>query len=80
MQRRIGSLCGIEILADAACLYGIPENNRSDHGPEMIAEALRTWIAKTVSRLQFINPDFPWDSSSRKSFNESSNTSAGAKK
>lgn len=40
--RRINSLSVNEALADAMCLYGIPENIHWDNRPEMVSKATRT--------------------------------------
>ena len=40
VERRLGSLQGIEVLADVMLERGIPEHIRSDNGPEFIAKEL----------------------------------------
>ena len=60
VARRINSLGVIEALTDAMCLHGIPDNIRCDKGPEMIAKALRKWVAKAGSQIQYIAPGSPW--------------------
>jgi len=37
----------IEARADVMCLHASPEHNRRDNGPELIAKALRRWVAQT---------------------------------
>ena len=69
MARRINSLGVIEALADAMCLHGIPDNIRCDKGPEMIAKALRKWVAKAGSQIQYIAPGSPWENGYCESFN-----------
>ena len=59
--RRINSLGVIEVLAEAMCLHGIPEHIRCDNGPEMIAKALRKWVAKMGPQIQSIAPGSPWE-------------------
>mgnify|MGYP002653576150 FL=1 len=59
----------IEALADAMCLHGIPDNIRCDKGPEMIAKALRKWVAKAGSQIQYIAPGLPWENGYCESFN-----------
>ncbi|CAO4163635.1 Integrase catalytic domain-containing protein [Methylorubrum populi] len=59
VARRINSLGVIEALADAMCLHGIPEHIRCDNGPEMISKALRKWVAKAGSQIQYITPGSP---------------------
>ena len=36
----------IETLAEVMLWRGIPENVRSDNGPEFVAQELRKWLAK----------------------------------
>ena len=69
VARRINSLGVIEVLADAMCLHGIPEHIRCDNGPEMIAKALRKWVAKTGPQIQYIAPGSPWENGYCESFN-----------
>ncbi len=61
VARRISSVGVIEALADAMCLHGIPEHIRCDNGPEMISKALRKWVAKAGSQIQYIAPASPWE-------------------
>ena len=61
VARRINSVGVIEALADAMCLHGIPEHIRCDNGPEMISKALRKWVAKAGSQIQYIAPGSPWE-------------------
>lgn len=61
VARRINSLGVIEALAEAMCLHGIPEHIRCDNGPEMISKALRKWVAKAGSQIQYIAPGSPWE-------------------
>ncbi len=56
VARRINSLGVIEALAEAMCLHGIPKHIRCDNGPEMISKALRKWVAKAGSQIQYIAP------------------------
>ncbi len=69
VARRINSLGVIEALADAMCLHGIPEHIRCDSGPEMISKALRKWVAKAGSQIQYIAPGSPWENVYCESFN-----------
>ena len=46
VARRLGSYEVIEALADVMLWRGIPENIRSDNGPEFVAEELRKWLGK----------------------------------
>ena len=69
VARRINSLGVIEVLADAMCLHGIPDNIRCDNDPEMISKALRKWVAKTGPQIQYIAPGSPWENGYCESFN-----------
>src|SRR6266404_6180257 len=44
VARRLGSYEVIEALADVLVWRGIPENIRSDNGPEFVAQELRKWL------------------------------------
>lgn len=61
----------IEALADAMCLHGILilEHIRCDNGPEMISKALRKWVAKAGSQIQYIAPGSPSENGYCESFN-----------
>ena len=48
---------------------GIPENIRSDNGPEFIAERLRTWLFNLCVNTAFIEPGSPWENGYIESFN-----------
>jgi len=39
------------------------------NGPEMVSNALRKWVAKTGSQIQYIAPGSPWENGSCESFN-----------
>ena len=69
VARRINSLGVMEALADAMCVHGIPETIRCDKGPEMISKALRKWVAKAGSQIQYIAPGSPWENGYCESFN-----------
>jgi transposase InsO family protein len=69
VARRINSLGVIEALADAMLIHGVPEHVRCDNGPEMIAKALRKWVAKVGPQMQYIAPGSPWENGYCESFN-----------
>jgi len=59
----------IETLADAMLQKGMPEHVRCDNGPEMIAKALREWLAKLGKKSLYIAPGSPWENGYCESFN-----------
>ena len=61
VARRINSFGVIETLADAMLENGVPEHVRCDNGPEMIAKALREWLAGLGTRPLYIEPGSPWE-------------------
>jgi transposase InsO family protein len=48
---------------------GEPEHIRSDNGPEFIAEAVRSWLARRGSKTLYIEPGSPWENAYSESFN-----------
>jgi putative transposase len=69
VARHLGSLPGIETLADVMLVHGIPEHIRSDNGPEFIAEELRKWLGKVGTKTLYIEPGSPWENGYGESFN-----------
>ena len=69
VARRLGSHEVLETVADVMLWPGIPEPMRSDHGPELIANALRTWLATPGTRALYITPGSPWENGYCESFN-----------
>jgi putative transposase len=59
--RRLGRYEVIQALADVMLYRGIPENIRSDNGPEFVAEELRKWLAKAGTGTLHIEPGSPWE-------------------
>ena len=57
----------------SAWLRAPPQNRRAIfpmcYGPEMISKALRKWVAKTGSQIQYIAPGSPWENGYCESFN-----------
>jgi transposase InsO family protein len=49
---------------------GVPEHIRSDNGPEFIAEAVKSWLARRGSRTLYIEPGSPWENA----YSETSNS------
>ena len=69
VARRLGRYEVIEALADVMLYRGIPENIRSDNGPEFVAEELRRWLAKVGTGTLYIEPGSPWENGYCESFN-----------
>ena len=47
----------------------IPENIRSDNGPEFTAKAVRRWLERLGVKTAFIEPGSPWENGYNESFN-----------
>ena len=69
VERRLGSMQVIEVLADVMLVRGIPEHIRSDNGPEFIAKELREWLGKVGTGTLYIEPGSPWENGYCESFN-----------
>jgi putative transposase len=69
VARRLGTYEVIEALADVMLYPGIPENIRSDNGPEFVADELRKWLAKVGTGTLYIEPGSPWENGYCDSFN-----------
>ena len=69
VARRLGRWEVIEALADVMLFRGIPENIRSDNGPEFVAKELRQWLAKVGTGTLYIEPGSPWENGYCESFN-----------
>ena len=59
----------MHVLADLFLKYGVPDNIRSDNGPEFIAEKLKAWLAALNVQTQYIEPGSPWENGYCESFN-----------
>jgi transposase InsO family protein len=69
VARRINSFGVIETLVDAMLAEGVPEHVRCNNGPEMVAKALREWLAQLGTRTLYIEPGSPWENGYCESFN-----------
>ena len=69
VERRMGSQQIIEALSDVMLWRGIPEQIRSDNGPEFIAKELRQWLANLGTGTLYIEPGSPWENGYCESFN-----------
>lgn len=69
VARRIRSQDVILILADLFIEHGIPENIRSDNGPEFVAKKLLNWFKTLKVKPLFIEKGSPWENGYCESFN-----------
>lgn len=69
IDRKLDSTDVVDVLTDLFILHGVPENIRSDNGPEFIAKVVRKWIADVGARTAYIAPGSPWENGFVESFN-----------
>lgn len=50
-------------------LWGAPQYVRSDNGPEFIAQAVKTWLARSQVETLYIEPGSPWENAYSETFN-----------
>jgi hypothetical protein len=65
VARRLGRYEVMEALAEVMLFREIPENIRSDNGPEFVAQELRKWLAKLGTGTLYIEPGSPWENGYR---------------
>ena len=69
VNRKLKAVDVIDVLSDLFILRGVPSHIRSDNGPELIAKALRDWIAAVGAKTAYIMPGSPWENGYCESFN-----------
>jgi transposase InsO family protein len=69
VERRITSDDVINQLYTLFLTRGVPENIRSDNGPEFTAKAVRSWLGEMGVKTLFIEPGSPWENGYIESFN-----------
>ncbi len=69
IDRKLDSTDVVDVLTDLFILHGVPENVRSDNGPEFIAKVVRKSIADVGARTAYIAPGSPWENGFVESFN-----------
>lgn len=69
VARRINGLGVLETMANVMLARGVPENVRSDNGPEMTSKVVREWLAKVGAQTLYIEPGSPWENGYCESFN-----------
>ena len=69
VARRLRSCEMIDTLTDVMLWRGIPENIRSDNGPEFVAQDLRKWLGNLGTGTLYIEPGSPRENGYCESFN-----------
>ena len=69
VKRKLNSTDVIDALTDLFILRGPPAFIRSDNGPEIVAQAVRDWIAAVGSQTAYIEPGSPRENGYCESFN-----------
>lgn len=69
VKRQIKSSDVIEQLTELFIQRGLPENIRSDNGPEFISKKIRKWLTKNKVQTLYIEPGSPWENGYIESFN-----------
>ena len=69
VARRINGLGVLETMAKVMLARGVPENIRSDNGPEMTSKIVRNWLATVGAQTLYIEPGSPWENGYCESFN-----------
>jgi putative transposase len=68
VERRLAAGEVIATLELLFAQHGAPEYVRSDNGPDLIAQALQTWLAQRGSQTVYITPGHPWENGYAESF------------
>jgi putative transposase len=61
VERRLAAGEVIATLELLLAQHGAPEYVRRDHGPELTAQALQSWLAQRGSHTVSITPGHPWE-------------------
>ena len=68
VDRSIGAAKVIGSLEWLFLLHGAPAYLRSDNGPELVAQALQTWLKEQGTKTIYITPGSPWENPYIESF------------
>lgn len=60
----------IKQLEESMKKHGMPQNLRSDNGPEFIAYAVKDWLKEKKIQTMYINPGSPWENAYIESFHD----------
>ena len=69
VARKIKNQDVIDLLFHLFIFRCIPENLRSDNGPEFTAKAIRSWLNRLGVKTMYIEPGSPWENGYIESFN-----------
>ena len=69
VDRSIKSDDVLHTLGNLFLIYGVPENIRSDNGPEFTAKVVRRWLERIIVKTAFIEPGSPCENVFNESFN-----------
>ncbi len=59
VDRKLNSTDVLDALTDLFILRSLPGYNRSDNGPEFIAQKVRHWITAVGAKTAYIKPGSP---------------------
>lgn len=69
VDKRLKSDDVLDELSKLFLSEGVPENIRSDNGPEFTANALKDWLETLKVETSYIEPGSPWENGYNESFN-----------
>ena len=70
VDRSITSTGVVGFLERLMIKRGVPENVRSDNGPEFASEMVKTWLKAQGSKTNYIEPGSPWENGHVESFHD----------
>lgn len=59
----------IDVLSSLVSMHGAPMFLRSDHGPELVSQAILTWLGEAGINTALIDSGKPWQNGTSESFN-----------
>jgi putative transposase len=69
VARRLTAADVVGVLTGLFAERGRPAYLRSDNGPEFVATAVKTWLARSGVQTLYIEPGSPWENAYSESFN-----------
>ncbi|MCK4872003.1 MAG: IS3 family transposase [Phycisphaerales bacterium] len=69
VERSLTSREVIDLLAELFLIRGVPRHIRSDNGPEVIANAIKSYLGCAGVETLYIEPGSPWENGYAESFN-----------